>query len=130
MALWNDISVTWDDPSTSWNSVLVPPSFTENVVDHGVTIQTSMTSTVRFPMVDAVLNAVVDVSIDGSTPITLQDTLRLMIAFMAGKLTIVDQGGGVSRYTYRNPADTVDRLQGDVRASDGNRTGITIIDPS
>lgn len=81
-------------------------------------------------LAEAVKNAVIEKSLDGTTDITIQGALRIALSFMAGKMDIVDMGGGVFRYTYRNPADTKDRLVGTVRSSDGDRTAITTLDPA
>lgn len=78
----------------------------------------------------AVQQSLIDKSLDGTTDLTLQDVLKLTLAVLAGKLDIVDLGGGVKSYVYRNPADTKDRLAATVRDSDGDRTAITTLDPS
>lgn len=76
------------------------------------------------------LASVVEKSIDGVTNITGREALRVMLAFVAGKLNIEDLGGGDFRYSYRNPADTKTRLVGVVRDSDGDRTSVTTLDPT
>lgn len=76
------------------------------------------------------LSGVVDKSTDGTTDLTMRDTMRVLLSALSGKLDIEDIGGGNLRFTFRNPADTKSRVVGVLRASDGDRTAITSIDPS
>jgi hypothetical protein len=79
-------------------------------------------------LANAVANIFVDKSISGSPDLTLADVLRLLLANAAGKLDIEDIGGGNFRYSYRDPADTKNRIVGTLRSSDGDRTAITTLD--
>ena len=55
---------------------------------------------------------------------TIEDLIKIMAAIMAGKTTITDLGGGLATVTFRNLADTINRIVADMDHSE--RTNITI----
>ncbi|MFA5187042.1 MAG: hypothetical protein WC551_11220 [Patescibacteria group bacterium] len=62
---------------------------------------------------------VLAVTVEGS--LTLAQSIRLILAVMAGKST----GGGTTEVTFRDTGDTTDRIVATVDA-DGNRTALTL----
>lgn len=69
---------------------------------------------------DAILSAVVD------GDYTVLETLRVLLAVAAGKTTINDLGGGNAEVTFRNLADSLDRVFATMTGSE--RTTV-VIDP-
>lgn len=70
------------------------------------------------PLSAAAVDAVLDDAVEGST--TLRQAVRIMIAALAGK----SSGGGSSTITYRDLADTKNRISATVDAN-RNRTAVT-----
>jgi len=66
-----------------------------------------------------IADAIADEAFEGS--MTLRQAVRVILGVLAGKTS----GGGTNRLTFRNMADTSDRLAATVDASK-NRTGITL----
>jgi hypothetical protein len=58
---------------------------------------------------------------------TAEEVLRILLAVAAGKTVIVDNGGGSATVTFRDIADTKDRVEAEMTGSE--RTTITL-DPS
>lgn len=67
---------------------------------------------------EATLNGVL---VEGG--LTLRDVTRLLLAVAAGKTSIVDLGGGAATVTFRDVADTTDRVVADMTGSE--RTTVT-----
>ena len=55
---------------------------------------------------------------------TVEDLIKIMAAIMAGKTIITDLGGGNATVTFRNLADTIDKVVADMNNSE--RTNLTI----
>ena len=55
---------------------------------------------------------------------TVEDLIKIMAAIMAGKTIITDLGGGNATVTFRNLADTIDKIVADMNNSE--RTNLTI----
>ncbi|HCB60863.1 MAG: hypothetical protein A2W93_14130 [Bacteroidetes bacterium GWF2_43_63] len=67
-------------------------------------------------------NAILGKVADGTY--TIEDLIKIMAAIMAGKTTIVDLGSGLATVTFRNLADTINKVVVDMDHS--KRTGVTI----
>lgn len=67
-------------------------------------------------------NAILGKVADGTY--TIEDLLKIMAAIMAGKTTITDLGGGMATVTFRNLADTINKVVADMDHS--KRTNLTI----
>ena len=70
------------------------------------------------PLTSAAVDAILDEIVEGST--TMRQAMRLLLAALAGKAA----GGGTNTVTFRDLADTKDRLTMTTDAN-GNRTAVT-----
>jgi hypothetical protein len=62
--------------------------------------------------------------IEGS--LTFKQVLRILLAAAAGKMTITDNGNGTHTYSFRDVADTTDRISATLNDSTKNRTSVTL----
>jgi hypothetical protein len=58
---------------------------------------------------------------------TAEEVMRILLSVAAGKTHIVDHGGGVATVTFRDQADTRDRITADM---DGSERTTTTLDPT
>lgn len=85
-------------------------------------IKASATIKVNELSQDDVSGAVLDTPIEGD--LTLRQISRLLTAFIAGQTNIVDLGGGAATVTFRDQANTKDRITGTMSGSE--RTTVAI----
>ncbi len=67
-------------------------------------------------------NAILGKIVDGT--FTVEDIIKILAAYAAGKTQIVDLGAGLATVTFRNLADTINKIVGDMNGS--KRTNVTI----
>jgi len=84
--------------------------------DTGISIPATIAAIPAAPTVAQILTAVADGTL------TVQDSLKILNATLAGKLS----GGKSGTLSFRNPADTKDRIIATVDLDTGDRTNITM----